>query len=120
MKNLRSIIAILAISLSTVFAAHANDNDNELDVTKKVTKELRTELVQILGSKIPLQLNATTKAEVSFMITEKNEVLVVSVDSKNKAFDSYVKNKLNYKKIKVAGVKKGEVYRVPVKINAAK
>lgn len=117
MKNLRSIIAILAISLSTVFAAHANDN--ELKTTKKVTKELRTELVQILGSKIPLQLDASTKAEVSFMITEKNEVLVVSVDSKNSAFDSFVKDKLNYKKVKVAGVKKGKVYRLPVKINVA-
>ena len=30
---------------------------------------------------------------------------------------SYIKTKLNYKKIVVSGVKKGEIYRMPIKFN---
>ncbi|PQJ77926.1 hypothetical protein [Polaribacter porphyrae] len=119
MKNLKSIIAILAISLSTVFSVNATEKESEKEYATKVTKQLRTEIVSMLGTKIQLELKSDTKAEVSFMINSKNEVVVISVDCKLTEFNSFVKSKLNYKKIDVKGVKKGEIYKIPVKINAA-
>ena len=52
------------------------------------------------------------------MINNKNELVVVSVDSNVSEFQSIVKNKLNYKKLNFKGAKKGEIYKVPVKIKA--
>ena len=114
MRNLKSIIAIIAITLATTFSATATEKESS-----KITKKLRTELVSMLGDKIQLELKETTSAEISFIINNKNEVVIVSVDSKVSAFNSHVKSKLNYKKINVKGVKKGEVYRIPVKIKAS-
>lgn len=115
MKNLKSIVAILAISLSTAFGAYANDAE-----PKKENKELRTEIVKILGDEIPMEFIGSSKAELSFMINKNNEVVIVSVDSELSAFDSYVKRKLNYKKINTKKVKQGEIYILPVKINKSK
>jgi hypothetical protein len=50
MRNLKSIIAILAISLSTIFSADA------AEINPSETKELRTEIVSIFGNKISIEL----------------------------------------------------------------
>jgi len=112
MRNLKSIIAILLFSLTISFSANATEKD-----PSKVTSELRTEIMKFLGDKISLDLKSTSTAEVSFMINNQNELVVIDVDSNLKEFNSFVKNKLNYKKIATKGIQKGEIYRVPVKIN---
>jgi hypothetical protein len=113
MKKLKTIIAILAISLATTFSTTATEKE-----PSKITKKLRTEIVSLLGDNINIEFkNSTTSAEVSFMINKKNEIVVINVDSKVNEFNSYVKSKLNYKKLNVKGLKKGEIYRMPIKIN---
>lgn len=112
MKNLKTIITIIAISLATTFSTNATDNN-----PTNVNKKLRTEIVSILGDTIPLELNKSSEAEVSFIINNNNEVVVISVESSSKEFKSFVKSKLNYKKINETGAKKGEIYKMPVKIN---
>ena len=112
MKNLKSIIAIIAISLATTFSTTATENG-----PSKITKKLRTEIVSMLDKNIPIEVKETSKAEVSFMINNKNEIVIVSVNSSLDEFNSYIKRKLNYKKIELKGVKKGEIYRMPVKLN---
>lgn len=118
MKNLKSIIAILAISLATTFSTNATEKDFDKE-SKKITQKLRTEIVSMLGSTLELDLKSSSTAEVSFMVNNDNELVVVSVDSKVREFKSMVKNKLNYKKINVKGAKKGEIYRIPVKLKAS-
>ena len=109
MKNLKTVITIIAISLATTFSTVAGDKKSS-----KIKKELRTEIVSMIGDEINIEFNKTCSAEISFMINNKNELIVVSVDCASKEFNSYVKRKLNYKKINVKGTKKGEIYRVPV------
>lgn len=111
MRNLKSIITIIAISLATTFSVSAADIE-----PSKITKNLRTEIVSMLGDKIPTEFKSTSSAEISFMVNNENEVVVITVDSKLNEFSSFVKNKLNYKKINVKGIKIGEIYKVPVKI----
>lgn len=113
MRNLKSIIAIIAISLATTFSATATEKE-----PTKVTEKLRTEIISMLGSTVQLELKNTTSAEISFMVNNKNELVVVSVDSNVSEFQSIVKTKLNYKKLAFKGAKKGEIYKVPVKIKA--
>lgn len=112
MRNLKSIIAILLFSFTITFSANASEKD-----PSKVTTELRSEIVNILGNKIPLEVNSSSSAEVSFMINNKNELVVISVDSNLTSFNVFVKEKLNYKKIATKGIQKGEIYMMPIKIN---
>ncbi|MCG1036463.1 hypothetical protein [Polaribacter sargassicola] len=112
MKNIKSIIAILAISMSTVFSMNATEND------KPESKELRTEIASFLGNNISLELEETSTAEVSFIINNNNEIVVISVNSDIKELNTIIKAKLNYKKLDTKGTKKGEIYKMPLKINA--
>ncbi|MBG7612395.1 hypothetical protein IU405_09065 [Polaribacter sp. BAL334] len=112
MRNLKSIIAILLFSFTITFSANASEKD-----PSKVTTELRSEIVNILGNKIPLEVDSSSSAEVSFMINNKNELVVISVDSNLTSFNVFVKEKLNYKKIATKGIQKGEIYKMPIKIN---
>ncbi|NVJ87833.1 MAG: hypothetical protein HWD82_00110 [Flavobacteriaceae bacterium] len=114
MRNLKSIIAIVALSLATTFSTSASDDDS-----KKVTKKLRSEISSILGKSVSLDLKENSVAEITFMVNKDNEIVIVSVDTKESEFQSIVKSKLNYKKLDVKGVKKGEIYLVPVKLKAS-
>jgi type 1 fimbria pilin len=102
----------MAISLSTVFSASATTSNPENGI-----KALRTELSSFIGKNIPIELNKATTAEVSFIVNNKNEVVVLSVDSRNSELNYFLKHKLNYKKITTKGVKKGKVYKIPLKVN---
>ena len=113
MKNFKSIIAIIAISLSTVFSTNALDKE-----PTKISKLLRSEIANLLGNKISLEVKKSTTAEVSFMVNNKNEIVIISVDSNVQQFNSFVKTKLNYKKVNTKGVVKGEVYKMPVKLKS--
>ncbi|GAB7256299.1 hypothetical protein [uncultured Polaribacter sp.] len=112
MKNFKTIIAVLAISLSTVFTATATD---PVLKKNKENSSLRTEMSSYLGNDIPVILKQTTAAEVSFLINNKNEIVVLSVDSKVSELNTYLKSKFNYKKINLKGIKKGEIYLMPLK-----
>jgi hypothetical protein len=111
MKTLKTIITIIAISLSTVFSVAATEKE-----PTNTNKSLRTELVSLLGDKIPLDIDRSYSAEISFIVNNNNEVIVISIDSKVSSFVKYAKTRLNYKKINTKNIKKGEVYRMPIKI----
>ncbi len=113
MRKLKSIIAIIAITFATTFSTNATEKK-----PSKITNKLRTEIVSMLGTKVKAEIKQSTTGEISFMINNKNEVVIISVDTNVTEFNSLVKRKLNYKKIDVKGVKKGEIYTLPVKINA--
>jgi hypothetical protein len=108
MKNLKTIITVIAISLSTVFTTVA---------TEKEPKTLRSEIVALLGDNVPIEVTKTESALISFLINNKNEVIVISVKTNTPEFSNYVKSRLNYKKINLKNLKKGEIYRMPIKIN---
>lgn len=112
LKTLKTIITVIAISLSTVFSVAATEKE-----PTNTNKSLRTELVYLLGDKIPLEIDKSYVAEISFIVNNDNEVIVIAVDSKLSSFNKYVKTRLNYKKINTKNIKKGEVYRMPITIN---
>lgn len=112
MKNFKTIITVIAISLSTIFSTVAIEKN-----PSDTNKNLRSKIVPMLGTEILLDVKNDCKAEVSFLVNNQNELIVISVDSKVTGFSSYVKSKLNYKKIDIKGIKKGEVYKMPIKIN---
>jgi hypothetical protein len=116
MKNLKTVIAVVALSLATVLPAAANTNPTTVKEGKTL---LRTTIVSLLG-KHQYDLEKTLEARVSVMLNNENELVVVGVSAEDKTIASFVKTKLNYKKVDVKGIKKGTIYRIPLKMAQSK
>ena len=72
----------------------------------------------LLGSEFPDYLTdgKNLTADISLMLNNKNELIVVSTSSNKESLDNFLKSKLNYQKINVKGLKKGQIYKVPFTI----
>ena len=114
MKKFKTIIAILALSFATVVPATAS---TLLDPTPKEAKVfLRAEISKLLGQhSYDLEENSL-EGEVSVLLNNDNQLVVVGVKTENGNLEDYVKSKLNYKKVSIKGIKKGVVFRLPVKL----
>ncbi|MFN0728600.1 hypothetical protein [Polaribacter gochangensis] len=105
------IVLFLGLTLSTT-VLFAN-NDNPITDAKN---QLRTEIVKLLGNnKFPLTTKFA-KAEISILLNSKNELVIISVESQNSLLESYIKRKLNYKKVKTTVLSKMKIYKMPIKI----
>ena len=109
MKKL--IVLFLGFTLSTTVLFANNDNP-----VIEAKKELRTQIVKLLGNnEFPLATEFE-KAEILILLNANNELVIVSVKSKNEALENYIKRKLNYKKVQVNTLTKMKIYRMPIKI----
>ena len=109
MKNLK--LFVLALGLFTLNAAAA-----ELNPISPTT-ELRSEMAELIGSSYLDDMQADELgAEVLFTVNNNKEIIILSVDSDNASIESYLKNKLNYKKVNHRPGNPGEIYLLPVKM----
>jgi hypothetical protein len=110
MKNLKLFIAAFAL----VFAVQVSANNEE---PIRATAQLQSELVELLGSEVPFQLEeGELTAEVLFTINGNGEVIVLQIVSENTAAERHIKKRLNYKKVTHRTSKPGEIYMMPVRI----
>ena len=99
---------ILAIALFTL-------NVSATEKPVKPTETLRAEIVDLLGPNCPADLDKNEcSIEVIFTVNSKSEIIVLSVNSSNDLAESFVKNKLNYKKVDFKAHNAGELYLLPV------
>tara|TARA_Y100001933_G_scaffold248168_1_gene281748 strand:+ start:1816 stop:2208 length:393 start_codon:yes stop_codon:yes gene_type:complete len=87
---------------------------------KKATKEnsLSGQIYEMLKEN---QFNANDKeltAEVRFIVSEKGELIVLSVDTEDEILEGFLKSRLNYQKVQMKNVAPGRVYEIPVRITA--
>ena len=109
MKNVK--LFILALGLFTLNVSAANLNPI------KPTDDLRFEMIDLIGSNyMDEMLENEYAADVLFTVNAERELIILSVDSKNKELESYLKRKLNYKKVNHTPSKHGEIYLLPVKM----
>ncbi|OIQ40578.1 MAG: hypothetical protein BM563_02550 [Bacteroidetes bacterium MedPE-SWsnd-G1] len=111
MKNLKVFISTIALTLfvgSVTFASSTTKTNQK--------QQLRSELVRLLGDLEGVEEETDISANISFLVNEKNEVVVISVNSKNYQVREIIKGKLNYRTVKASGIKRGEIYIVPLKI----
>lgn len=115
MKKLKLTITAIALCFATVTASAT---EKAPSAKKDANKAFRSEIVSLIGSEAPEYLTdgQDVKARISLMLNNKNQVIVISVDSKSDNVEEYVKGKLNYQEVDVKGLKKGEIYRVPLTI----
>ncbi|WP_442266245.1 hypothetical protein ACSIGC_00595 [Tenacibaculum sp. ZS6-P6] len=106
MKNLIILIALLSSTLT--FA-------NDITIpSKELKKELRTEIVKLLNNEKP-DINLDFTVKVDFMINEKNEIVIIDINTSDTVIESFVKRKLNYKAIQASTISKGKIYQLPIK-----
>jgi len=110
MRNLKTFITILALSFATLAPASANN-----DIEPAAETALRSKIVSLLGHH-NYAINGELTAEISVMLNTVNELIVVSVNSNSKKVVAFVKSKLNYKIVAVKGIRKGAIYRIPLKM----
>jgi len=113
MKKLKLTITAIALCFATMTSFAT-----EIEPAEETNQAFRSQIVTLLGSEFPdyLTANGDLTADISLMLNNNNELIVVSTSSKNESLDNYVKGKLNYQKIDVKGLKKGEIYKVPLTI----
>lgn len=115
MKKLKLTITAVALFLATMtsFATEI-----EPKPTKESNQAFRSEIVSLIGSEVPDYITdgKDLTANLSLMVNNSNELIVVSTSANNTSLDNYLKSKLNYQKIDVKGLKKGEIYKVPLTI----
>lgn len=106
-------LAFFAAALFVVGTLSANPTEN-LDPTKKLSTQIHTLLK---SNSFKVEANDVT-ADVRFTINKDGEIVVLSVDTDNKALEGFVKGRLNYKKVDLQNAREGRLYTVPVRITA--
>lgn len=106
-------VQLLVIAF-TLFALQASA---ALTSPVKPNQQLRSDIVQIIGTDCPYVLDQKEcTAEVLFTINSKGELIVLTVNSVNKNAESFIKSKLNYKKVSHIPTKEGELFLLPVRM----
>jgi len=83
----------------------------------KPTDKLRVEIIDLIGTTCPYDYDKNEcTAEVLFTVNSKSEIIILSVVSPNPKAESYLKSKLNYKKVSQEIKREGEVYLLPLRM----
>ncbi|RLD23848.1 MAG: hypothetical protein DRI70_08875 [Bacteroidetes bacterium] len=110
MKTIKSITLALALLIGTAsFATNP--------IVDKVKKEQASlEIAQLLKGPL-FELEVDTAASVILVVNSENEIVVLSVDTEDAQVESFIKNRLNYKKL-INSLERGKEYRLPVIITS--
>jgi len=110
MRKLKLVALAMLIGTAGLFAAETTNPD----VPKKV---IRSQIVKLL--KAPeFVVNKSMTIDITFTFSSEGEVVVLSVDSKNRQVLNYIRKNLNYKKIGNPG-ERDKVYSMPLKVKTA-
>lgn len=89
----------------------ANDS-----VKVEPTKKLSTQIGELLADNYLTDEDVSLTAQVRFTLNNEGEIVVLSVDTVNEKFESFVKSRLNYKKVDVQDASEGQMFTVPIRI----
>ncbi len=107
MKMIKSSVLLLFVSALFSTSAIADTSPPTPDETKS---QLRAEVLKYIND-VDLELiDGREVATVSFMVSAKNEIVVLYVESENDDISSIIKRRLNYKKVKTHLKDKNQKY----------
>ena len=111
MRNLKTVTVALALfATMSAFATKGKKATKTTNLSGQIYEMLKDNSLNVEDSELT--------AEVRFIVTEKGELLVLSVETKDEIMEGFVKSRLNYKKVQLDNVAPGRVYEVPVRITA--
>ena len=113
MRTIKSILLVLAITLSSVLSASTN-NDEKLK-----SQSVEKEVVNLL-KKPNIDLKEEVLVFVKFTLNDDHEMVVLSVDSDNREIDGFIKKKLNYVKLKSKSNTDKKTFVIPIRFQPNK
>lgn len=112
MKLLKTGLLVVAFAFSSVLFASTNSED------KRAKSVEATEEIGKLLKNPGFLVEDDITANVIFTVNKENEMVVLSVDSKNATVESFIKQRLNYENLPVA-LRNGEkTFKLPVRITS--
>lgn len=112
MKTIHSIALLLTILILSSFS----ESNTKISECGNIT--LDEELQQLLRSP-DVAVKKDSKAIVMLTANDRGELVVVSVKTRNKEIDNYVKERLNYQKL-CNTLETGQLYSLPVTVRSGK
>lgn len=106
---MKKLIIVVAVSMLGIVKSFAN---NEI---KGPEQTLRNEIATLLKSPEFTIENELT-AKIQFTVNHKGEIVVLAVDADNIAVESFVKNRLNYKKVDTGTRTSSKIFKVDLRI----
>ncbi|MEW7280830.1 hypothetical protein ABW636_19745 [Aquimarina sp. 2201CG1-2-11] len=107
MKKLNVLLLAVAFAVGSIASAGTNPTKIE----NALNKEIKT-----LLKKPSFKIEKELIAYVTFTLNSKGEIVVLSVDSKSETLDTFIKSRLNYKKVGAQYDFEAKVFRMPVRI----
>lgn len=107
---MKKLVLVLVAVLSMTTAVASNEKPSD-----KAKRQLRAKIVKLLG-KADFSFSEEITAQVNFLVNKKGEIIVLSVNSANANVDSYVKRKLNYRRINPTVNGTVQMYKMPIRI----
>ncbi len=104
MKNLKSLL--FSVLFLFVLGSVSASNSPDLTSTRMQIRDM------IVKSKISSFIKVETTVHVTFLVNQKNEIIVLSTDSD--VLDKNLKSVLNYKKLTTSDFKVNETYTLPI------
>ena len=108
MKKLNVLLLAVALTASSVLSASTTPVNAD-----RPSNEISQQIGDML-QKPSFEVDSEVVANVTFTVNEKQEIVVLTVDTENSQTELYIKSRLNYKKIKNA--RQGNAYKIPIRI----
>ena len=110
MRTIKTLLLAVVIIFGSVLTANA-----KTEPTKDQQAIIAKRFERIL--KYPeFDVNKETLVKVTFMFNNDNEMVILSVDSKNKDVSSFIKTTFNYQGLSLDGMNKNEEYVLPIRL----
>lgn len=78
--------------------------------------EMRSAIVKLLG-KTNFTVEKEFSTTVAFILNKKGEIVILDIECLNIEISSFIRQKLNYKKLNVKQLKEIKVYKLPVRFS---
>ena len=108
MKKFKLLALALLISTTSLLASNIENADSKDGIRNEIVKLLKTP---------DFRLENDLTVTIEFTFSSEGEVVVLSVDSKDKNILDYIRKNLNYKKIENPG-KRDKRYTMPIKVKS--
>jgi hypothetical protein len=109
MKNLKNFLLLFCCIVG--FNAFAVEPNKSVTDAEKIQSEI-AKLLERPG----FVLEEGQTANVQFMLNGKGEIVVINVDTQNPQVESFIKSRLNYRKISVSKDLLSKKFSIPVKV----
>ncbi len=102
------LVAAMLLFTGSILANDVKDNDP--------AKSLSAQITEILNNNDFSEEVIDESAQVRFTLNKQGEIVVMSVDTENVELESFVKARLNYRKVKVDNLEEGKLFTVFIRI----